>query len=226
MQKNKLVLTNTHNVYAQALHDRDMKPVIAYGSAGTGKTYGAVEAALKQLENRQVQQIIVTRPNVSFAEKSGFLPGTEREKMEPWVRPILQNMMKCGYNASKIQAMEKAGQLVFYPLEHIQGLTFDNAFIIVDEVQNVSYDQLKVFLTRTGVWSRVVLAGDIAQISPRFNNSGLAQLLKMIKTMNVNVHTIEFLRNDILRSGQCKQWITDFEDFEAGIRPCDYLAEA
>ena len=206
--------TEHHRAYGTALHDRDMKPVICYGSAGTGKTYTAMKAAMAQLEAGTIKQIICIRPNVSFADKSGFLPGTEREKMEPWVRPILQSLGKLGYSESHIQMMEKSGVLVFFPLEHIQGLTFDNAFILLDEVQNMSFEQLKVFLTRTGNWSRVVLAGDIAQISPRFHNSGLAKLLHMVDALDLQIHTIEFGHEDILRGPVCRDMIIAFEEYE------------
>ena len=214
MKKFNAKTTPNHKLYGTALHDRDMKPVICYGSAGTGKTFTAMKAALAQLEEGTIQRIICIRPNVSFAEKSGFLPGTEREKMEPWIRPIMQSMKKLGYNESQIQMMEKTGVLMFFPLEHIQGLTFDNAFILLDEVQNMTFEQLKVFLTRTGMWSRVVLAGDIAQISPKFHNSGLAKLLHMVEVMDMMVHTLEFGRDDILRGPVCKQMICAFEDYE------------
>jgi phosphate starvation-inducible PhoH-like protein len=206
-------MTKNHDLYNLALRDKKMYPVVAYGSAGTGKTYGAVAAAYEAISNKHVQQIIVTRPNVSFAEKSGFLPGTEREKMEPWIRPILQHLEKFA-RPFQLQAWEEKGKLVFYPLEYIQGMTFDNAFIIVDECQNMTFEQLKVMLTRIGEWSKLVLCGDVAQISPKFAGSGLAKLIKMVDKMGLPVHTIEFDRNDIVRSDQCRMWIEAFEDFE------------
>lgn len=206
-------MTKNHDLYNLALRDKKMYPVIAYGSAGTGKTYGAVAAAYEAISNKEVKRIIVTRPNVSFAEKSGFLPGTEREKMEPWVRPILQHLEKF-ISSHVIEDWEKRGKLLFYPLEYIQGMTFDNSFIIVDECQNMTFEQLKVMLTRVGEWSKLVLCGDIAQISPKFANSGLAKLIKMIDKMGLPVHQIEFDREDIVRSEQCRMWIEAFEDFE------------
>lgn len=219
--KEKRILTPAHDAYQLALHCHDFNTVIAFGSAGTGKTYGALQAAVKQLRDKTIKRIIVTRPNVSFADKSGFLPGTEREKMEPWIRPIIQNLNKLGINPATIESWEKNGTLQFFPLEHIQGLTFDNAFIIVDEVQNMTIEQLKVFVTRTGEYSRVVMAGDIAQISPKFHNSGLAKLLEIVEKMYLPVHTIGFTREDIVRGRQCRMWIEAFEDFEAGILPPD-----
>ena len=206
--------TKKHDLYNLALRDKKLMPVIAYGSAGVGKTYGAVGAAIEWIKQGKEQKILVTRPNVSFAKESGFLPGTEREKIDPWVRPIQQNFEAHGVDSGKQECMEKRGNLTYMPLEFIQGLTFDNTFIIVDECQNMSFQQLKVFLTRTGKWSKVVLCGDVAQVSPKFKDSGLAELLEMIDYCNMDVHTIEFGKDDILRSEQCKAWIEAFEAWE------------
>ena len=206
--------TKNHELYDLVLHDKKMFPVIAYGSAGVGKTYGAVGAAIEWLGKGRKQKVLVTRPNVSFANGNGFLPGTEREKIDPWVRPIQQNFHVQGAHKGLQESWEKNGNLIYMPLEFIQGLTFDNTFIIVDECQNMTFQQLKVFLTRTGKWSKVVLCGDIAQISPKFRESGLAELIQMIEYFNLSVHTVEFGREDILRSEQCKAWIEAFDAWE------------
>ncbi len=206
-------MSKNHEIYNLALRDKKQFPTIAYGSAGTGKTYGAVAAACEGLKAKAFKKIIVSRPNVSFADKNGFLPGTEREKMEPWVRPILQHMTSFA-STQMIQKWEDTGQLQFYPLEFIQGMTFDNAFIIVDECQNMTFEQLKVLLTRTGKWSKLVLCGDVAQISPKFSGSGLQELVHMVEKFDLPVHLIEFFREDILRSDQCRMWIEAFEDWE------------
>lgn len=203
-----------HDLYDQALHDKELYPVIAIGSAGTGKTYGAVGAAVDWLKTKN-RKVLVTRPNESFAAKNGFLPGGEREKMEPWIRPIQQNLVQHGVDAGVQACLEKSNRLVYMPLEYIQGMTWDNTFIIVDECQNMTFEQLKVFLARTGKYSKVVLCGDIAQVSPKFRGSGLAELYEMINHFNINVHTIEFTRDDILRSEQCAMWIKAFEDWES-----------
>lgn len=126
-------MTKTHKLYELALRDRDLAPVIAYGSAGTGKTCGAVGAAIEWLEKDKRKKVLVTRPNVSFAKEGGFLPGTEREKIDPWVRPIQQNFNFHGYHKGLQECLEKKGQLQYMSLEFIQGMTFDDTFIIVDE---------------------------------------------------------------------------------------------
>lgn len=202
-----------HDLYYQSLRDKHMYPTIAYGSAGTGKTYGAVEAAFEALTSKKVGQIIVTRPNVSFADTTGFLPGTAREKLQPWVAPVLQHLHR--YIQPQVtDNWEKNGKLQFHLLEHIQGLTFDNSFVILDEAQNMSLHQLKVFLTRMGKFSKVVICGDIAQTSPKFRNSGLGELLKIVNKYDLPVHRIEFGPDDILRSDTCKMFITAFERYE------------
>lgn len=206
-------ITKSHKLYGMALRDKDLLPVIAIGAAGTGKTYSAVGAAVEWLKTRS-RQLIVTRPNVSFADKNGFLPGSEREKMGPWVRPIEQNLRLHGVSVPQQESWEKHGTLQFLPLEYIQGLTFDNAFILVDECQNMTFEQLKVLLTRQGKYSKLVLCGDIAQISPRFKGSGLAKLIDMVRVLDLNVHLIEFTHEDILRSKQCAEWIRAFDKYE------------
>lgn len=205
--------TKNHKLYDLALRDKALMPVIAYGAAGVGKTYGAVGAGVEWLEDKR-KKMLVTRPNVSFAKESGFLPGTEREKIDPWVRPIQQNFEAHGINKSYQENLEKHGRLTYMPLEFIQGLTFNDTFIIVDECQNMTFQQLKVFLTRTGKYSKVVLCGDIAQISPKFKGSGLAELIQMIDYCDLSVHTIEFGYDDIMRSEQCKTWIRAFDEWE------------
>lgn len=125
--------TKTHKLYELALRDKARSPVLAYGCAGTGKTFGAVGAALEWLDGDKRKKVLVTRPNVSFAKEGGYLPGTEREKIDPWVRPIQQNLLAQGCNKGVQESLEKHGRLQYMSLEFIQGMTFDDTFIIVDE---------------------------------------------------------------------------------------------
>ena len=207
-------LTDRHKAYNLALRDKAMYPTIAYGAAGTGKTYSACEAAVEWLKRDKRSRVLVIRPNVSFADKNGFLPGTEREKMEPWIRPVSQHFSSFGLHSNEQDCLEKKGRLTYLPLEHIQGLTFDNTFVLVDEVQNMTFAQLKVLLTRMGKWSKLVLCGDVAQVSPKFQGSGLAELLDMVDRLGLPVNTIEFTEDDILRSNVCKQFIIAFNKWE------------
>lgn len=203
-----------HKLYELALDDKELMPVVAYGSAGTGKTYGAVGAAVDWLDANKYHKVLVVRPNVSFADTNGFLKGTEREKLEPWIRPIEQNFIMHGVNKSSLANYEKFGRLSYVMLEHIQGLTWDNTFIIVDECQNMTFDQLRVLVTRLGNYSKLVLCGDVAQVSSKFRGSGLAKFIDMVKYYDLPVHTIEFTRDDILRSDMCKKFIVAFEEWE------------
>ena len=207
-------MSDNHKLYELALNDRDLFPVIAIGPAGTGKTFGAAQAAVSWLNDKR-KKVVVTRPNVSFAKELGFIPGTEREKLGPWIKPIEQNFMFHGMKRGDLESKEKSGQLTYIALEHIQGLTFDDTFLIVDEAENMSMDQMKVLLTRVGKYSKVVLCGDIAQTSPKFRNSGLAELVEMIYAVDVKAHVIQFTHEDILRSAQCKEWIVKWDEWDA-----------
>lgn len=208
--------TNTHKLWELALRDKQMMPAIGYGCAGTGKTYGAVGAAVEWLKSAGNKKVIITRPNVAYADEVGFLPGTEREKADPWVRPIQQNFNAHGVEKSHQEDLEKRGNIQYQTLAFVQGLTFDNAFIIVDECQNLTYSQIKMLFTRVGKWSKLVLCGDVSQVSPQFKNSGLAEWLDMTKQFDLPFHTIHFGRDDIMRSDVCKQTIIACEDWEAG----------
>lgn len=202
-----------HSAYDLAL-DNGL-PTLAIGSAGTGKTYGAVKAAVRHLKDKKVGKIVVIRPNVSFADTNGFLPGTEEEKLAPWIRPIYQNLAQCGVGKAHIDNMINKGQLEVLALEHAQGLTFDNSFVIVDECQNMTFKQLEVLMTREGKYTTTVLCGDVRQTSPKFRGSGLQEMIDMVETLKLDVNVIEFNREDIKRSNRCAKWIAAFEDWEA-----------
>lgn len=207
--------TKTHELYELALRDRANMPVVAYGSAGTGKTYGAVGRAVEWLEEGRKNQVILARPNVSFADTNGYLPGDEREKLAPWIRPLQQNFIAHGVGIRHQEDLEKNKRLNYYMLEHIQGLTWDNALVIVDECQNMTFDQIRVLVSRMGQYSKLVLCGDIAQTSPLFKNSGLKEFIDMVERLDLPVHTIHFTVDDVLRSETCKMFIQAFEKWEA-----------
>lgn len=206
--------TKTHEQYEHALYDRSNMPVVAFGVAGSGKTYGATGRAVEWLKGGNKSRVVFCRPNVSFADTNGYLPGSEREKLGPWIRPIQQNLSAHGYNQGMQESAENNGNLVYTMLEHVQGLTFDNTLVIVDEVQNTTFEQLKVLVTRMGEHSKLVLCGDIAQTSPKFRNSGLKRFIDMVYKYDLPVHTIEFKADDIMRSETCKMFILAFEKEE------------
>lgn len=213
-----LVETENHRAYDHALRDKKMYPVIAYGSAGTSKTYKAMGFAKEWLERSNKHQVILVRPNVSFAQTNGFLPGGEKDKLEPWIRPFRHCLKEHGLSLSHQENLESNGKIQYLMLEHIQGLTFDNSLIVVDECENMTFTQMKVLLTRIGKWSKLVMCGDIAQTSPRFSNSGLAELIGMVHELELPVHTINFTVDDILRGEQCKMFIKAFQTWEETVK--------
>lgn len=209
-----LKTTNTHKLWELALRDKHMMPAFGYGAAGTGKTYGAVGAAVDWLNDGKKNNVVLTRPNVVYADDIGFLPGTEEEKADPWIRPFRQNFLLHGIGKSHLEDLQAKGRVKFQTLAFVQGLTFDNTFIIVDECQNLTFEQIKMLMTRVGNWTKIAFCGDTNQVSPKFRNSGLAEWLRMTKELDLPYHTIEFTHDDILRGDVCKQTIIACDKWE------------
>lgn len=180
-----------------ALYDKnDM--LFAIGPAGSGKTYTAIALAVRALKNKEVKKIILTRPAVEAGEKLGFLPGDMKEKLDPYLQPLydaLGDMMPI----KKLNEYMTEGIVQIAPLAYMRGRTLDNAFVILDEAQNTSKEQLKMFLTRMGRNAKFIITGDVTQIDlPRKSDSGLmpsVELLRKIKGIGI----VEFDGKDILR---------------------------
>jgi phosphate starvation-inducible protein PhoH and related proteins len=152
--------------------------VVLKGMAGSGKTLVAVQAALDMLFNKEVDQIIITRPTVS-KEEIGFLPGDLREKMDPWLAPIYHNLYML-YGKEKIDKEIENGNIEIVPFAFMRGRTFVNSFVVVDEAQNVTHDQMETVLGRLGKNSKMVVCGDIAQIDLKFKkDSGFSFLSRV-----------------------------------------------
>jgi len=166
--------------------------VIAIGPAGTGKTYTAVALAVQALKNKQVKKIILTRPAIEAGESLGFLPGDMKEKLDPYLQPLydaLRDMLP----TQKFLSYLEDETIEIAPLAFMRGRTLSNAFAILDEAQNASQSQLKMFLTRMGKSSKFIVTGDITQIDlPRKRLSGLLQAQQILK----NIHGIEFIYLD------------------------------
>lgn len=207
----KTRLTKNHSTYHVML--KDPLPTVCIGSQGTGKTYGAVEEAVRQLKEGRIRKIVASRPNVPFADTLGFLPGTDEEKMAPWVRPMKDLLLQFMPH-HELEDLIKNKKIEFFPFEHIQGLTFDNSFIILDEAQNASFNQLKIFLGRQGLYSKTVVCGDVRQTSDLFKKSGLGELVRMVRSTRVRCNIIEFTLEDCVRSAECKHWLECFEEWE------------
>ena len=200
------------NVNQQKYADDIMDNEISFGlgPAGTGKTYVALTCAADLLSRKEIKQIIITRPNVSSGEKSlGFFKGTKEEKIEEWMRPALK-ILKKHFGADNLQIMREREMVVLEPLETMRGETFDDAFVLLDEAQNTTWEDLKMFLTRIGQNSYVVVDGDIEQ-TDLHNKSGLRHVLRML---DGQFPITEFTVDDIVRSKLTKQMVINFRKYE------------
>ena len=183
--------------------------VIVTGSAGTGKTYIAASWAAKLFAQERVQRIILTRPNVPSGRSLGFFPGTMEEKMAPWVIPFT-DVIQEHLGPSAFETSVKKRSIDIVPFEVMRGRTFHNAFVILDEAQNTTPQEMKMFLTRIGDESQVVINGDIKQ-SDLKADSGLKAILGMIQKQRLPVPHIEFTVDDIVRSDICAMWVKAFD---------------
>lgn len=197
-------------LYANALQGDDL--IFVTGCAGTGKTYMAATMAAKMYNERAIRRIVITRPNISSGKGLGFFPGTLQEKMAPWIAPIIE-VLKKHLGREKVEGMIKDGHILIEPFETMRGRTFDDAFVILDEAQNTTYEELKMFLTRIGQNSKVVVNGDIQQTDLK-ENSGLRKIITIIKQQMLAFPVIEMTEDDILRSDVCATWIKAFMKYE------------
>ena len=182
--------------YVRALKTSQI--IMSLGPAGTGKTYLAVAVALTMLLEKKVERIILSRPAVEAGERLGFLPGDMKEKIDPYLRPLYDSLNEL-YDYEKIQKKIEIGQIEIAPLAFMRGRTLKNSFAILDEAQNATQTQIKMFLTRIGENSKLVVNGDPSQIDlPNKNQSGLMEsqnILKGIKEISI----INFDQNDVIR---------------------------
>lgn len=188
---------------------------IAIGPAGTGKTFVTAAMAATMLKERQIDKIVLTRPNVATGRSIGFFPGSLDEKMEPWVAPVI-NVFKQFITPAMVDACMRDGRIEVVPFEVIRGRSFENAFIILDEAQNTTVDEMKAFLTRQGENSKVVIDGDIRQSDIKSTN-GLkwaSEQIERTKYLRENVGFVRFTTEDIVRSGLCKAWVKAIEKDE------------
>lgn len=184
--------------------------LFAIGPAGSGKTYTAIALAVRALKNKEVKRIILTRPAVEAGERLGFLPGDMKEKLDPYLQPLydaLNDMIP----ARKLADYMEDGTVQIAPLAYMRGRTLDNAFVILDEAQNTTVSQLKMFLTRMGKNAKFIVTGDITQIDlPRKEDSGLVSTLKLLKGIP-DIAVIYFDVRDIIRHKLVKYIVQAFE---------------
>lgn len=189
--------------------------VLGIGPAGTGKTYLAVAMAVKAFREHKVRKIILTRPAVEAGEKLGFLPGDLQDKVDPYLRPLYDALFDMFGAESFGRYMEK-GIIEVAPLAYMRGRTLDEAFIILDEAQNTTSEQIKMFLTRLGNESRMVITGDITQIDlPDTKKSGLVEAVKILKGIDdIEIH--RFTEKDVVRHKLVQDIIKAYEKYNEG----------
>lgn len=195
----------------QLMYKNDM--LFAVGPAGTGKTYTGVALAVKALKEKQVRKIILTRPAVEAGEKLGFLPGDLKEKLDPYMQP-LYDALRDMIPAEKLESLIEKGVIQIAPLAFMRGRTLDNAFVILDEAQNTTHSQMKMFLTRMGKNAKFMITGDPGQIDlPRHTLSGLKEALLILKDVS-GVGIIYLDDKDVIRHRLVKKVIAAYKSIE------------
>lgn len=198
----------TQQEMVKAYFENDL--IFALGPAGTGKTYIAIALAVRALKNREIRRIILTRPAVEAGERLGFLPGDLKEKLDPYLQPLydaLGNMIP----AKKLQDFIADGTIQIAPLAYMRGRTLDRACVILDEAQNTSLGQLKMFLTRMGSDAKFIVTGDASQVDlPRKEDSGLLRGVELVEHIK-GVKAIRFSERDIVRHPLVSKIVKAFE---------------
>ena len=207
--KKQRVSINARNanqkLYLTKLYEESTSIVLAIGPAGTGKTMLAVQFGVKLFQEGKVDRIVVTRPAVSVDEDLGFLPGDLNEKMAPWTRPIFDVLGEY-YQKKEIASMLEEGTIEISPLAYMRGRTFKNAYIVADEMQNATVNQMKMLLTRLGEGSKMVVTGDLAQ-ADRVSDNGLIDFCNLLEKKQYLEHIdiIRFDTKDIERHNAVKE---------------------
>lgn len=197
--------------------------LFATGPAGSGKTYTAIALAVRALKAKEVRRIILTRPAVEAGERLGFLPGDMKEKLDPYLQPLydaLNDMIP----ARRLAELMDDGTVQIAPLAYMRGRTLDNAFVILDEAQNTTLSQLKMFLTRMGSNAKFIVTGDVTQIDlPNRADSGLMRVIAMLQGIE-GIATVQFAAEDIIRHRLVKHIVKAFGD-GAKVEPKDKVKE-
>ena len=217
-EKDTIVYGNNGNIIrARTVNQRRLVELyeqndllFAVGPAGSGKTYTAIALAVRALKDRTVRRVILTRPAVEAGEKLGFLPGDMKDKLDPYLQPLydaLNDMIP----AAKLQRFLEDGTVQIAPLAYMRGRTLDNAFVILDEAQNTTSSQIKMFLTRMGRNAKFIVTGDVTQIDlPRKSDSGLMRAMDTLRGID-GIGMVEFDKRDIVRHHLVKYIVDAFD---------------
>ncbi|MCT1176720.1 PhoH family protein [Pediococcus pentosaceus] len=198
--------------YVQSVNDNDV--TFGIGPAGTGKTYLAVVMAIAALKKGEVERIILTRPAVEAGESLGFLPGDLKEKVDPYLRPVYDALYQI-IGAEHTTRLLDRGVIEIAPLAYMRGRTLDNAFVILDEAQNTTNQQMKMFLTRLGFGSKMIVNGDVTQIDlPRGTRSGLKEAQLVLQGIN-KIEFVNFTANDVIRHPVVAKIVQAYDDKES-----------
>lgn len=203
--------TENQRLLVKAFENNDL--VFATGPAGSGKTFVAIALAVKALKNKEVRKIILSRPAVEAGEKLGFLPGEMKDKLDPYLQPLydaLQDMIP----AAKLKEYMENNVIQIAPLAFMRGRTLNDAVIILDEAQNTTTHQIKMFLTRLGMNAKMIVTGDVTQIDlPPSTTSGLIQAMQILKGVS-GIGKIEFTKKDIVRHKLVQQIVEAYDKFD------------
>lgn len=197
--------------YVEAIRDNTI--TLGVGPAGTGKTYLAVAMAVTAFRQKEVNRIILTRPAVEAGEKLGFLPGDLQSKVDPYLRPLYDGLFDM-LGAENFQKYQERGAIEVAPLAYMRGRTLDDSFIILDEAQNTTPEQMKMFLTRLGFRSKMVVTGDVTQIDlPDGKKSGLKTVMNILKDVD-DIQIVRFTQKDVVRHKLVQDIINAYQKYD------------
>jgi len=203
--------TEGQREYLDVIRRHDM--VFGLGPAGTGKTFLAVAEAVKALQQNKVSQLILTRPAVEAGERLGFLPGTAQEKVDPYLQPLFDSLIKL-LGKSQVEAMRKKGTIELAPIAFMRGRTLENAFVLLDEAQNCTFEQLMMLITRLGEGSKCVVTGDASQVDLDRTRSGLVEMVHVLQDVE-GIGTCFLTADDVVRHPLVTRIVTAVEKYQA-----------
>lgn len=197
--------------YLELLDDSQKAIVLATGPAGTGKTMLAVQKGIQKFDSGEIDRIVITRPAVSVDEQHGFLPGDINKKMEPWTRPIF-DFLEEHYSPKHVLLMLENKEIEISPLAYMRGRTFKRCWIVADEMQNATPEQMKMLLTRIGEGSKIVVTGDLNQHDRGYQNNGLKDFTEKLSPDQKYIGTVHFKKQDIERHPAVAEILTIYKD--------------